>query len=312
MRRRRFLWQLPLWNAALLSLASCEHRQLCFDHSHWTDLTVRFDWSQAPAADPETVVLYLFPREGGEPRRYEISNPEGSVIRVPSGMFDAVAFSGSMETLVERGDSYAGFTLTTGMQPLLAPMMRQAPSDPPRLGSVEDEPVVGAPGLLWADTREKLYILPGISGQSLTLYPSAATYQCSVTLTNVSNINSSLEVSGTLSTLSGAFSPAAKTPAGDDVTVPFPVDAVDASTMTGELTVFGHCHAGKRRHILSIYTSDRHYYYFDVTSQIHDAPDPRHIHIVIDGITLPDPREAGMTPSVEDWEGDVDIKLDMQ
>lgn len=35
--------------AVLLSSAVCEHRDLCYDHSHWTELKVEFDWSEAPA-----------------------------------------------------------------------------------------------------------------------------------------------------------------------------------------------------------------------------------------------------------------------
>ena len=60
--------------AVLLSSAACEHRDLCYDHSHWTELKVEFDWSEAPDATPRTMVVYLFPRDGGLPRRYELTN----------------------------------------------------------------------------------------------------------------------------------------------------------------------------------------------------------------------------------------------
>ena len=42
----------------------------------------------------------------------------------------------------------------------------------------------------------------------------------------------------------------------------------------------------------------------DVTDQVHSAPDKRHVHIIIDGLDLPEPIEngSGFDPSVDDWE----------
>lgn len=37
-----------LMAATIFLSAACEHRDLCYDHSHWTDLKVEFDWSEAP------------------------------------------------------------------------------------------------------------------------------------------------------------------------------------------------------------------------------------------------------------------------
>ena len=39
---------------------SCEHKDLCYDHSHMTDLRVDFDWSAAPDAEPGTMVVHFF------------------------------------------------------------------------------------------------------------------------------------------------------------------------------------------------------------------------------------------------------------
>lgn len=41
---------LPLFTA-------CEHKDLCYDHSHTTQLEVVFDWTEAPDADPATLPL---------------------------------------------------------------------------------------------------------------------------------------------------------------------------------------------------------------------------------------------------------------
>ena len=50
--------------AAMLPVAAlmqgCEHKDLCYDHSHMTELRVNFDWSAAPDAEPGTMVVHFF------------------------------------------------------------------------------------------------------------------------------------------------------------------------------------------------------------------------------------------------------------
>ena len=42
---------------------------------------------------------------------------------------------------------------------------------------------------------------------------------------------------------------------------------------------------------------------YDVTAQIHEAPDPKNVHIVLDGLPLPKPIDngGGFAPTVDDW-----------
>lgn len=46
------------------------------------------------------------------------------------------------------------------------------------------------------------------------------------------------------------------------------------------------------------------YYTFDVTDQVRHASDPRNVHIVLDGLTLPKPlaNGSGFRPTVDDWQ----------
>lgn len=43
--------------AMLLSLSSCEHKDLCYDHGHYVEVDVRFNWAEAPDANPSTMVV---------------------------------------------------------------------------------------------------------------------------------------------------------------------------------------------------------------------------------------------------------------
>ena len=294
-----------------LMQTSCDHRELCFDHTHWTDLKVKFDWSAQPDATPKTMVLYLFPIEGEKPLRYEFSDVNGSAIRVPAGGYNAAVFNGCTESIVESGATFDDFVLTTDVENILAPMSRNPLPEPPRFDAVKDEPVKASPDMIWADMMENISVTMS-QGQAIKFTPVESTVTYKIILTGVTNLTPSLGISGAISTMSENFSPAMKNHTGRNVTVPIALSMTAPSTIEGSVTLFGHCPTSGQQHIFTLYTSDKHYYNFNVTSQIHDAPDQRRITIIIDGIKLPEQNESGgMFPSVSDWTEDVYLDVDM-
>lgn len=82
---------------AALAVASCEHKDLCYDHSHTIDVEVVFDWRNASEAAPESMSLYLFPTNGGEALRYEFTDCGGGTIRVPVGNYGALCLNSDGE-----------------------------------------------------------------------------------------------------------------------------------------------------------------------------------------------------------------------
>lgn len=301
--------------AVLLSSAACEHRDLCYDHSHWTELKVEFDWSEAPDATPRTMVVYLFPRDGGLPRRYELTNvKDGAKIRVPAGEYDAVTFNGDTETLKEQGTTYESFVVTTADESLLAPLGRGVTNvPPPRPEGTESDPVKQTPEKMWSGSVENISIVPLEKPKPLRLMPREATVGCTVTLKNAKNVSTSVGVSIGLTCMAESYSPARGLAVGRDVTLPIGLSVVDETTLRGSVMIFGHCPVKKseRRHILTVYTSKMKYYEYDVTDQLHDVPDLHDITIVIDGIELPPPDGTGMLPNVSDWDDVINNDLDM-
>lgn len=65
----------------VLMLCSCDAdlRDLCYDHSHATNLNVAFDWQMAPEMQPSgmTVLFYRVEQVTGEPERYDFAGHEG-------------------------------------------------------------------------------------------------------------------------------------------------------------------------------------------------------------------------------------------
>lgn len=87
---------------AALAVASCEHKDLCYDHSHTIDVEVVFDWRNASEAAPESMSLYLFPTNGGEALRYEFTDCGGGTIRVPVGNYGALCLNSDTENVTYR------------------------------------------------------------------------------------------------------------------------------------------------------------------------------------------------------------------
>ena len=92
------------------------------------------------------------------------------------------------------------------------------------------------------------------------------------------------------------------------VTIPFESVSDGVSTITGRFYTFGHHEENTAPHKLLLYVwfvdGSKYYYTFDVTDQIHSAPDKRHVHIIIDGLDFPQPigNGSGFQPSVDDWQ----------
>ena len=71
--------------ASLGILTSCRHKDLYMEESMTSKLTVVFDWRNAPDANPSSMALYLYEKDGHSPMRYIFNNREGGEIKAPFG-----------------------------------------------------------------------------------------------------------------------------------------------------------------------------------------------------------------------------------
>ena len=100
------------------------------------------------------------------------------------------------------------------------------------------------------------------------------------------------------------------------MTLPFEATHDGKSTITADFLTFGPPAGAPGKHLLRIYVQlpdgKKVYYTFDVTDQVRHAPDPRNVHIVLDGLTLPKPLAigSGFRPTVDDWQ-EVEVPLRM-
>ena len=91
------------------------------------------------------------------------------------------------------------------------------------------------------------------------------------------------------------------------VTIPFASTSDGISKITGQFYTFGHHEDNQERHMMLFYAwledGSKYYYTYDVTDQIHAAPDKRHVHIIIEGLEFPQPigNGSGFDVDVDDW-----------
>ena len=305
---------------------SCEHKELCFDHGHVrVPVSVVFDWSHAPEAAPKSMSLFLYPKGGGAPLRYEFAGRDGGMASIPIGAYDAVCVNSDTETALFRNtDRMETFEIRTDETELL-PGLGIRSDEAPRAEGTETERVFATPEPMWgARTDDVNLVLLELRAepsdeepQTIVLRPEEIVCHYSVEIRNVSNLQYVSAVSGSLSGMSGGVLLASNRPTPDRATLPF-ATAADSEGITGRWLTFGHCPdaddsgagaADALKHNLVVYvlfhSGEKFYYTYDATEKIHAAADPRHLHIVLDeGLPLPEPDKVsgGFAPSVNDWQ----------
>ncbi len=308
MRLRRSVFSLGfviLGLSVMLGLAACGQRELCYDHSHRVPVSVEFDWSQAPDADPQTMVVWFFPVDGSQGLRFELMgdgvSSRGSfdaVLRVPEGTYTMVCHNGSTVFNVERGSTIRDYVITTYDVEVLSAMNRAQGA--PRPDGTDGQAVRSEASRLYAHTLgDPLTVVNDPSASHRVVFtPTEATVVCDVTITGVENLRPDIEVSAIMTGVPEAWHAGRHAPTDDAVSVPFALGQCGEDCLKGTVTLFGMV---DMPHKLRVYTSYNYYYDFDVTDQISSQHGRPVIDIVLSGMKLPSAPGSGMSPGVTDW-----------
>ncbi|WP_348682140.1 DUF5119 domain-containing protein [Duncaniella freteri] len=291
---------------AAVFMPGCEHNELCYDHTHVTELNVEFDWSQAPDADPSTMVVHFFRPDGSLYRRVEFTQRTGGKVRLEAGEYRILFHNGNMETVYELGNSHSDYALSGVSRSILEPMGREG--DAPRPPESADQLIFSAPDQVWAGSHSAIEILPGVAGQTVKLTPVEATMEYTVEITGVENLRDDIDVSAAITGMSPLYRLAEGCHGGEAATLPISVERVGDNTLVAHFRTFGHCPQTELVHTFSVYTSNKFFVNYDITEKMHNAPDPRHVVIEIHGLRLPD---AGMGTEISGWENVEEYEIDM-
>ena len=322
--------------AAAFAVAGCEHKDLCYLHPHKAEVHVVFDWAYAPEAEEQQEVegmcLWFYPVDGegkqaGEPLRYDLAGMKGGRIDLPVGRYNVLYYNNDYETVQFRNvEAFWQQECYTRESHPLEPIYGNTANYAPRAKESEGETVVSTPEMMWGDNAMHLEVTQSGLGywfvrdgetepttitsdeMRFTLMPHEQVCSYSYEIRNVENLGHVSQMCATLSGMAGSVFCAAEALTEENVTLPFGARADGASTIRGEFGTFGHHGDNDERHKLLLYVwmsdGSKWYYTFDVTEQVDNAPDRRHVHIVIDGLELPQPigNGSGFHPEVDDWE----------
>ncbi len=333
----------------LLSLcalfSSCEHKDLCYHHMHVAIVKVAFDWRDAPGASPEGMCVHFYPIDGrGQTRRYDIKGTSGAEVDIPVGKYRVLCYNNDTEAvLFHSTGSFDAHTAYTREGNVLEPIYGNGANYAPRAEGTEEERVVIAPDMMWGckaldvevteqgvsylcfplEEKDNWYGLPPIVTEHvITLYPHELTCTYTCEIRNAKNLGHVSQMCASLSGLAPSMKPGDESVGAECVTVPFETLPDGDSTIRGKFYTFGHNEENAAPHRVTLYVvmdDGKKYAYgtdaserFDVTAQVHAAPDPKHVHVIIDGLELPQPIEngSGFDVAVDDW-GEVNEEIKM-
>lgn len=329
---RRYSFLQVLWLALLLLPVSCHHKDFCLKHPHIVTLRVEFNWQNAPDANPLGMCVWFYPQEGGEPRRFDFRGTQGGNIELTVGKYHVMTYNNDTEAILfGNTGSFGKHQAYTREGNLFEPVLGSSAGAPSSAGT-EEEKVVITPDMLWGCTSLDVEItdegmsytcIPFKENQTpqkveskeyvITLYPDDLMCLYSYEIRKVENLEMATQMCASLSGMAGGVTLATEELYNKSVTLPLEARINrDSSKITGRFYTFGHHPQNADPHKMLLYVwmqGGEKYYFgegsdrFNVTDQIHSAPNKRRVHIIIDGLELPKAMGGDdWKVSVDDWE----------
>lgn len=292
----------------------CHHKDLDDEPISSTEIEIVFDWSLAPDADPASMGVAFF-SDGAQAVRFDFTGRQGGTVRMPAGNYIGLAFNSDDEDWVRlrEVDDIDAVEIHTRESSVLRASGISV-RGLPRSGDYdeeESESMVETPRMFWTDREDNMVLTGKEERKQLVFTPEEGVCHYNVTVRNVSHIENmgGLLVDATLSGMSGGYLEGRGRATDSRVTFPFLLNAdMKAAELTGTLLTFGENPERDLPHKLTVYLilrdGSKRYYVYDVADQIRNAPDPRHVDIVVSGLDIPQPVAGGggFQPDVKDWE----------
>lgn len=314
-------------------LTSCDHKDLCYCHLHKTKIRVVYDWQNAPEANPAGMCVFFYAIGSDSYYRFDFNNISGGEIEIPVGYYRLITYNNDTELVkfsaTNTFDQHLAFTRNAD---LLEPLYGNGVSSSVKTDN--GEMVKISPDGLWGCHTTDVLIkehgveytvirydksraandsISGDNGdQIITLYPHDMLCHYSYEVRNAQNAEHVSRISASLSGLSGTLKMSDESVDTATVTLPVPGQAnATTKTITGQFLTFGQNASNAAPHKMTFYViMDNGSKYvikdaanLDVTTQVDNAPDQRHVHIIIDGLKFPDTGnpDEGWIPTVDDW-----------
>ena len=280
------------------------------------NVEVIFDWSKAPDTQASSMNLYLY-SEDHDVMNHWFKNRTGGFIKSYGGKHTAICHTNDDPYIhyLRNQHAHNEFEIYTDNSSVL---VGQGISTYrlPRANGTENEPLRMTPTMIYGAQHSEIDLKVTSFLQTITLYPEELVCHYTVEFVDVKNLNSAdLRIDGTISSLAGGYYPGRMSATSEAVTHPFTLTADEQLTsLSSEFYTFGLPVGEQRPHKLCIYIALKNrqgnLYTYDVSDQVNNAPDPRHVNIKISGLELPyvppdppsPPEQGGVSVEVDSWE----------
>lgn len=266
--------------------------------------------------------------------RFDFANTHGGTVDgILPGKYRIVTYNNDTDGVLFSGiewENHLGFTREGS---LLEPIYGSAHNRAPMAPGADDQRVLICPDVMWGvplgevDIQEQGVTYTHYSFNPaeevdknapifstehvITLYPHLLSCFYDYEIRNVTNLENSVQMCASLSGMAPEHTFSCEELGRELVTLPFAAEP-DLATkrIIGNFVTWGHHELNEDPHYLVLYIWMKGepkgwYYTFDVTDQVHAAPDRHYVHLVVDNLDLPviiDPQDDDtFKPSVDDW-----------
>lgn len=315
---KRFHFFLTSVAVLMLITSGCVHKDIRDEIPLKRSFKVQlaFDWSKAPQAEAKTMALYIYP-EGKEMQQQWFYDLSGGTLYVGTGKHTAVCHNNdnTYDLLVRNEHAHDLLEIYTN-DVFIFEGQGISTRGIPRAPGTESEPLRASPPMCYGTHERDINIVDDIELQTVTMYPEELVCHYTVEFVDVKNLsNYSITMDGTISSLASGYFPGKLEATKELATHTFTLSPDESiNGLRASFLTFGVTPGDPTPHKISIYAVTRQrtgmQYTFDVTDQVNNAPDPKHVLIRIEGLELPDlpdnppdPNnpEAGMGITVENW-----------
>lgn len=335
MKNKTYLLPGLIFLLLTMALTSCNHKDLYYLDIKKARIFVEYDWRDAPEASPRGMCVFFY--SVSNPKvyyRFDFDNIKGGEIEIPAGDYVVITYNNDTE-LVKFSNmaNYENHTAYTRTGDLLEPLYGNGISS--TATTSDGERVCITPDGLWGchatevsitehgitytvwhfdDSRAERFTAPKTtySDQTITLFPHDMLCHYSYEVRNVENVDKVSKISASLSGMAGELNLFDETQGTERITLPVGGKTdLNNKRITGQFLTFGHSETGASSHKMTFFVvmNDGSKYRIenkdnlDVTGQVDNAPDRRHVHIIIDGLKLPDTSgdSNGWDVSLDDW-----------
>ncbi len=287
-------------------LAACTHKDLDTLTPIANNVEVVFDWQKAPGHNARSMSLYMY-KDGKQAAYHTFRNNTGGPIQAGVGTYDGICLNeDDIYSFVVNGHgAYHSFKVTTKDQESLSSLGVTTRGIP----RTSDEPLRAAPARIWGTGLEGFTLLNTEELQIVKMQPEELVCKYSVDIMDVQNMgNVEARFDASLSSMAEGVYPGLRVVTDETVSYSFVLKANAANNrLSSTFYTFGITPGEKLKHYLSLYfilkDGSGKIYNIDVTKQVNEAPNPKDVRIVLQGLVLPDTKEdiGNTSISVSGW-----------